>query len=83
MFSYNLQLYFSKQILFGSWEERLFGLHETPVDDTITLLIYKFYIYMTVYLLKYIPYLTLPYLNLISLETCKKTGELKLGTDTQ
>ena len=57
MFSYNLQLYFSKQILFGSWEERLFGLHETPVDDTITLLIYKFYIYMTVYLLKYIPYI--------------------------
>ena len=61
MLSYNLQLYFSKQILFGSWEERLFGLHETPVDDTITFLIYKFYVYMTVYLLKYIPYLTLPY----------------------
>ena len=27
----NLQLYSSKQILFGSWEERLFCLHETAV----------------------------------------------------
>ena len=27
----NLQLYSSKQILFGSWEERLFCLHETCI----------------------------------------------------
>ena len=36
MFSYNLQLYFQQQIEYGSWEERLLCLHETPVDNKIS-----------------------------------------------